>query len=233
MRKLNIYMGVTYVMKQKIHIFTGHFGSGKTEVALNYAIKKRKEGYNVIIIDFDTVNPYFRTKDAEEILIDNGIRLIASKFASTNIDMPVIPEEIMSVFSSDSIIIFDIGGDEDGAYPLGQYSDFIKSHGYEMHLVVNLKRPLTSTAEDFIELIKKLERACRLRVTDIWNNTNIGYLTDVNTINSSYSEIRRLSELTLLPIGCVCGKRKLIENISDSYKKLKMDINIKPVFLRD
>lgn len=217
-------------MKQKIHIFTGHFGSGKTEVALNYALERRQAGYSVIIIDLDTVNPYFRTKDAEKILADQGIKLIASKFASTNIDMPIIPEEVMSVFGSDNIIIFDIGGDEDGAYPLGQYSDFIQSHGYEMHLVTNLKRPLTSNAEAFVDLIKNIEKACRLRITDIWNNTNIGYLTDVNTINSSYSEIRRLSELTLLPIGCVCGKRKVIENTSDTYKKLKMNINIKPVF---
>lgn len=218
------------MLTRKIHIFTGHFGSGKTEVALNYAILNKQRGEKVTIVDLDTVNPYFRTKDAENYLKEQGIKVIASSFASSNIDMPVVPDTVMSVFENDGIIIFDIGGDEDGAFALGQYHDLIEQYGYEMHLIVNFRRPLTEKAEDVSELMENIEKSCRLKITDIWNNTNIGRLTDGHTIEDSMSEAERLSGAAHLPIQYVCGTSEALKSISDKYRKLNIDIKIKPVF---
>ena len=120
------------------YIFAGHFGSGKTEVALNFAKRKAKEGNKVTIIDLDIVNPYFRTADARTVLEENEIQLIASEFANSNLDMPTVAPEVMSVFcKTDGVVIFDVGGDEDGAYALGQFNRFFDK--YEMYFVVNTK----------------------------------------------------------------------------------------------
>ena len=102
-------------MEHRINIFSGHFGSGKTEVALNFAIKQREMGNRVVIVDFDIVNPYFRTNDARGILEEKGIRLIANEYASSNLDMPTVPLNLLSVFDDkDAVIVFDVGGDDDG-----------------------------------------------------------------------------------------------------------------------
>ena len=216
--------------ERKIHIFTGHFGSGKTEVALNYAALKKQEGEKVTIVDLDTVNPYFRTKDAETYLKEQGIKIIVNSFASSNIDMPVVPDTVMSAFENNGIIIFDLGGDEDGAFALGQYHDLIENFGYEMHLIVNFRRPLTEKAEDFAELIENIEKSSRLKITDIWNNTNLGRLTDRGTIEYSFGEAEHLSDITHLPVRYVCGVKDTLKNTPEKYKKLNIEIKIRPVF---
>ena len=137
-------------MKNRIHIFTGHFGSGKTEVALNFALQEKKKGEDVVIVDLDIVNPYFRTNDARNVLMKNG----------TNVDMPTMPLDILSVFNNDnSVVVFDVGGDDDGALALGQYKQYFDKYGYEMHFIVNTKRPLTRTNDELIEIAERIESA--------------------------------------------------------------------------
>ena len=182
-------------MEHRINIFSGHFGSGKTEVALNFAIKQREMGNRVVIVDFDIVNPYFRTNDARGILEEKGIRLIANEYASSNLDMPTVPLNLLSVFDDkDAVIVFDVGGDDDGALALGQYKRYFDVQGYAMHFVVNTKRPLTETAEDLAEIAERIETASRLKFTDIYNNTNLSDKTDSMTIMSGYAEIEKLSQ---------------------------------------
>ena len=92
-------------MKNRIHIFTGHFGSGKTEVALNFALQEKKKGKDVVIVDLDIVNPYFRTNDARNVLMKNGIKVVANNYASSNVDMPTMPLDILSVFNNDNSVV--------------------------------------------------------------------------------------------------------------------------------
>ena len=74
---------------KRITVITGHFGSGKTEFALNYALALKELGLDVIIIDFDIVNPYFRTKDAEQFLLNQKIDVISPEFANLNMEPPL------------------------------------------------------------------------------------------------------------------------------------------------
>lgn len=216
-------------MNNRIHIFSGHFGSGKTEVALNFAVKQRKKGRKVTIVDFDIVNPYFRTNDAREILEENGIKVIANRFASSNLDMPTVPLDIMSVFDdTESVAVFDVGGDDDGAIALGQYRQYFNTLGYKMHLVVNTKRPLTKCAEELLEIARRIEAASGLKFTDIYNNTNLSSATDENTLFSNYAEIERLSQDMGILIERNCGVEAALKNIPDKLRNtaFKMDIYI-------
>lgn len=213
-------------MKYKIQIFSGHFGSGKTEVALNFAMNQKKLGKKVTIVDFDIVNPYFRTNDAKNVLTENGIKLIANDYASTNLDMPTVPLNILSVFEEDSVVIFDVGGDDDGALALGQYKQYFDKYGYEMHFVVNTKRPLTESCEDLLEIAQRIEKASRLTFTDIYNNTNLSVLTDEKTLFSDYGEIEKLSQKMGIIIKKNCGIEAALGNVPEKLKDTVFKMNI-------
>lgn len=213
-------------MGYKIHIFSGHFGSGKTEVALNFAMKQRKSGENVTIVDFDIVNPYFRTNDVRKELAENGIKLIANEYASTNLDMPTVPLNILSVFEEEGTVIFDVGGDDDGAFALGQYKQYFDKYGYEMHFVVNTKRPLTEKCEDLLEIAQRIEYASRLKFTDIYNNTNLSVLTDEKTLFSDYGEIEKLSQKMGILIKKNCGIEAAVKRVPDKLKDTILKMNI-------
>ncbi|MDO5396380.1 MAG: hypothetical protein Q4G33_00455 [bacterium] len=217
--------------KKQIHVFAGHFGSGKTETALNFAMKERAKGKRTAIIDLDIVNPYFRTNDAARELQKMGIRLISNGFASTNLDMPVVPSEVQGVFyGEEEAVIFDVGGDEDGAFALGQYSRFFKTYGYFMHLVINTRRPLTPDALSLYEMARGIESASRLSFTDIYNNTNLAAQTDAEVLTSGIKTAEELSGMMNIPVAYHCGTSDVIKNIPGGYRTFEMDITVKMPF---
>lgn len=187
---------------KRITVFAGHYGSGKTNIAVNYAIYLNDLGNKTVIADLDIVNPYFRTKDSEKILKDKGIKLISSEYANTNVDVPALPAETYSVFADkDCKGVLDVGGDDRGALALGRYVPLIlEENDYEMLFVINKYRFMTGTPEGTIEIMKEIEDACGLKFTGIVNNSNIGEETMVETVVSSMEYAKNVSRLSGLPI---------------------------------
>ncbi len=187
---------------KRIYILAGHYGSGKTNVAVNLALKMKKDGLEVKIADLDIVNPYFRTKDSIKTLTEAGIPLISPAFANTNVDLPALPQEAYSLVQrTDSYAVLDVGGDDRGAYALGRYAPYIlEENNFEMCYVFNCYRPLTRTAEEAFEVIKEIEAACKIPFTAIINNSNVGNDTDADAIIASEKETERLSALTGLSV---------------------------------
>ena len=108
---------------KRITLLAGHYGSGKTNIAVNLAFSLKKMYDNIVVADMDIVNPYFRTKDSIEDFEKAGIKLIASRFAGSNVDLPSLPQEMYSLTDNkDCRGILDIGGDERGALVLGRYA---------------------------------------------------------------------------------------------------------------
>ncbi len=187
---------------KRVTLFAGHYGSGKTNIAVNYAEYLKNEGYSVVIADLDIVNPYFRTKDSIERLKEKEIELISPEYANTNVDLPALPSEIYGVVQNRSRhAVLDIGGDDRGAYALGRFAPYIlEENDYEMIYVANFSRPLTRTAEDAIEVMREIELAGGIKFTAIVNNTNLGQETTIETVLNSSHEAQRLSELSGLPL---------------------------------
>lgn len=214
-------------MYSRLNIFCGHFGSGKSEVAINFAIKLADEGKKVTVVDMDNVNPFFRSTDAKDILEKHGIELIASEFVNTNLDMPTVPQETKKVFCDTSrTVVFDVGGDDDGAYILGQFNSYFMKEQYNMTLVVSTKRPLTETCDELYDMAQRIEYASRLKFCGIANNTNLGSLTDGDTLLSGYEEIRKLSKKMSIPVYMQCGTPKALEKLPDELKKDKFPMTI-------
>ena len=187
---------------KRLTLFAGHYGSGKTNIAVNYALLLAKEGKDVVIADLDIVNPYFRTKDSAEVLEKAGVKLISPQFANTNVDLPALPAEAYRLVQDKSIYgIMDIGGDDRGAYALGRYVPTLKEeNNYRMVFVANASRPLTRTPEEALEVMREIEGACGLQFTDIINNTNLASETTPETVLHSQDYMEKLSALSGLPI---------------------------------
>ena len=201
---------------KRLTLFAGHYGSGKTNIAVNYAMLLADEGKKVCIADLDIVNPYFRTKDSEAELKEKGITLISSRYANTNVDLPAIPAESYRLVQDKSIFgVIDIGGDDRGAYALGRFADAIKAEGdYRMAFVLNRHRPLTSTVEDTVEIMREIEAAAGLEFNCIVNNSNIGSETTDKTLTDSFEFAERLSLETGLPIWLTTAEKSVAEKLS-------------------
>lgn len=207
---------------KRLTLFAGHYGSGKTNIALNYARWLKRQGLPVTIADLDIVNPYFRTKDSEAALAEEGIRLIVSEFANSNVDLPSMPKEAYGLVNDPTVCgVLDIGGDDRGALALGRYTPAIKAEGeYEMLFVVNKARPLTRTVADTLEVMHEIEEACDLPFTAIVNNTNLGLQTTAEDVLASVSYANALSEATGLPIKMTCAADYLCKTLEGEIPNL-------------
>ena len=203
---------------KRLTLFAGHYGSGKTNLAVNYALLLAKEGKKVCIADLDIVNPYFRTKDSAAVLDKAGIDLISPQFANSNVDLPALPAESYRLVQDLSTYgIMDIGGDDRGAYALGRYVPAIKAENdYRMIFVANSYRPLTRTPEEALEVMREIEEACGLAFTDIVANANLGTETTPETVLDSVPYMEKLSELSGLPIFAYSAVSSVAEALNGS-----------------
>ena len=196
---------IKYLSGKKIIIVCGHYGTGKTNLSVNLAIKlKEQTGLVYTLADMDIVNPYFRSADNIKDLQNNGVDFIVPPFANTNIDLPTVPPEIYSVFDDkNKRAIIDVGGDGNGAVVLGMFAERIKRvnpESFEMIYVVNKYRQLISDAESAAELAGIIEQKSKLKITSVINNSNIGVLTTAQDILDSMKYARKVSDMLNAPL---------------------------------
>ena len=198
-----------------VTLVCGHYGSGKTNIAVNMAFDLKKQYPDTAIADLDIVNPYFRTTDSRKELTEAGIRVIASEYAGTNLDAPALPAEIYAITeNADMKTIVDVGGDDRGALALGRIAPAILESGeYDMLLVINKYRPLTPDAESTVEVMHEIEAACRLPFTGIVNNSNLGELTTADTVLESAKYAEEVSRLSGLPIVLTTARADIADEL--------------------
>ncbi|MCX7903934.1 MAG: ATP-binding protein [Caloramator sp.] len=200
----------------RIRVFTGHFGSGKTEIAINYALKLNEEGKKVAIADLDIVNPYFCTRDQTEYLEEKGIKVIATPKEFSNAELGTVPLNTLTVFNDKSYeVVLDVGGDDQGAVALGQYNKYFREEDYDMYFVINTTRPLTSDANSIIKYIDEIQRASRLKVKYLVNNTNLSYETTVDMIKEGYEIVKEVSEKINIPIAFTAVREDLALQVKE------------------
>ena len=207
---------------KRITIIAGHYGSGKTNLAVNMAYELRQRYDNVVLADADIVNPYFRSKDSEAELARAGIRLICSKYANSNVDIPAMPQELYAITDDRTIrAVMDIGGDDRGAYALGRFSEAIaQENDYDMLAVVNMYRPQTRDAADTVEILREIEAAARLCFTGIVNNSNLGSETSAEDVLASLPYAQEIADNMNIPIVMTGVKAELYEALKGSIKAL-------------
>lgn len=184
-----------------ITILCGHYGCGKTNLALNLALAAARSPGPVTLCDLDVVNPYFRSSEYRSLLEGQGVRVIAPVFAGTTLDTPTLPPELASIFSPQSGRVFiDAGGDDAGVTALGGLSGRLKESGYEMLYVVNRYRALSQTPEEAAALLREIEAASRLRAAGIVNNSHLGAETTAECLIEGRKFGEETARLTGLPL---------------------------------
>lgn len=212
---------------KRVTIVCGHYGSGKTNVALNMAYELKAQGKDVTIADLDIVNPYFRTKDSTDELTARGIKLICSDYAGTNLDIPALPDEMYAVTDDKSRhFVLDIGGDDRGALALGRLAPAIVSEGnYEMLAVINKFRPLTRDTGSTVEVLREIEYAGGINFTGIINNSNLGGDTCAEDVIKSSDYAESVAAAMNLPIVATAVKEELYSGLCgkvDDLLKVKL-----------
>ena len=211
---------------EKFVIFVGGFGSGKSELAINEALKKVREG-RCSLVDLDIVNPYFRSGERGDVLGEAGVRLIAPPFALHKIEITSLSPEIFSIFTAGpGWAVIDAGGDPIGATALGQYKpnfDAMGAENVETLLVVNCFRPLADTVDKAIDLMRKIEFTSRQSITGLVNNANLVDQTTAADIAEGYETVREMSIKTGIPVRKTSGTKKALDAFEKEAKRLGLD----------
>ena len=196
---------------KRITILCGHYGTGKTNVAVNLALAMAKTREKVTVADLDIVNPYFRTLDSAADLSAAGIRMICSRFANSNVDIPSLPPDLYAITDDHSHrVVIDVGGDDSGAMVLGRLAPAITAEdSYEMYLVVNRYRPLTPDVPSTVEVMGEIEAASKLRFSGIVNNSNIGTETTAQDVLDSVAYATELAKAAGLPLVATTVEERL------------------------
>jgi len=208
--------------EKRVTLFAGHYGSGKTSLAVSYARRLAARGRAVTLADLDIVNPYFRAKDSAAELEALGVRVIASPYANSNVDLPSLPQELYAVVDDRSrFAVLDVGGDDRGALALGRYAPGILAEGgYEMLLVINQYRPLSRDAAGTLEILREIEAAGGLRFTGIVNNSNLGRETEARTVLDSLTYAEAVARGSGLPIRMTAVDERLFPELAGRIENL-------------
>jgi MinD-like ATPase involved in chromosome partitioning or flagellar assembly len=213
---------------KRIRVVVGHYGSGKTEFSVNYAVKLAKEGKKVALVDLDVVNPYFRSREKADELGRMGIRVIGSSQTSgIALDVPAIAADIYSPLQDESYdVVIDVGGDPAGARTLGRYYSYFTDGNYDMFFVLNANRPETQTVEKAIEYLRKIEDMARAKATGIINTTHMLKSTTVEDILKGQDLAEKVSEKTGIPIRYIVAlehvAKELPSNLNGEIFPIKL-----------
>lgn len=216
--------------EKRINIFIGAFGSGKSEIAVNYTLELNKTFSNLAIVDLDIVNPFFRSADAHEVMNSHGIRLIKPIYANTSMDVPALPPEINSVLEDKRYtVVLDVGGDDLGAKAVSTYKSFIEKDSYNMFFVVNTLRPFTNTPERIEEMLDSVEAATRLKITHVVNNTNLLNYTNPDDVMAGNDIIKKVAAKKEISFGFISAMPKTAQELKKctNDKILELDEFIK------
>lgn len=219
---------------KKYTVLAGNYGSGKTEISLNLAVRAAAEGKRTMLVDLDIVNPFFRSSEHEAYLKSLGIKVVKPNFANTTVDVPSLPAEIYSAFDLElDAVIFDVGGDPVGAAALGILQDKFRAHAKETEFlyVVNAARPLQETPEAILEMMRQIEAASRLKATAFVNNTNLARQTDASVVLAGEEVVAELCRKTGLEKKCTAVSEELAGRAMVEGEVLPIHLYMRPDWL--
>jgi hypothetical protein len=196
-------------------IFVGNFGSGKTEVAVNFARYVQSGGESPVhLIDLDVVNPYFRSREAIHVLAQEGISVVAPKGEKFYAELPIIVPEVRALLqTSPGRVILDVGGDDLGATVLSSLRDAIPEGSYQLWMVLNVRRPFTDTEDGAVAMLEKIERASGLKITGLISNTHLLHETTAEIVREGIDLAKKVSRRCLLPIPFVAVREKIVQAV--------------------
>ncbi len=211
---------------RRINIFCGGFGSGKTEVAVNFSLRMRELGHRVSIADLDIVNLYFRSRQVREHLRSQGIDVLIPGGALANADLPVIVPEVKGAIEGRSsnvegpgtkderttpVVVLDLGGDPAGARVMASIAEGMRPEEYSGLFVLNSRRPFTATVEAAKRMMDDISVAARIGVDRIVVNSHLIDETTPTVIEEGIALGEKLAGATGAKIAFVAVQRVMLD----------------------
>lgn len=200
---------------KKFIVLIGNYGSGKTEIAINLAVKSAAAGKSTLVIDLDKVNDYFRMSDRVDVLRENKVNLVSPTFAGQGVTPSNMSAAVASAFAGDwDLCVFDVGGDAAGAMSLGRYhQDFaaLREGQLEVYDIVNVFRPMSESPDKILKLKEEMEGFARLEVTGFVNNSNLLNYASADDIRQGYEVLRETSKISGIPVKHTTGRKEFVE----------------------
>ena len=197
-----------------IVIIVGNFGSGKTEVAINLAVNRKRSGIDVRIADLDLVNTYFRTREARKPLAELGIEVVLPPEKYLQADLPILSPVIAGLIRRPSqLTLIDAGGNDVGATVLASLADPFRKKRVHMLQVVNPYRPFTDTVTGCLRMRDQIEKASKMTINGIVGNANLIDETTVEDIYKGYDFVKAFSEQSRLPLEFITASAELLPEI--------------------
>ena len=208
-------------------IFAGGFGSGKSEVAVNFAIDMAKRSQKTILADLDLVNPFFASRDAKEKLINKNVRLVAPGGKLAFGDVPNLPTEIIALMKQDNDMLIDLAGDEVGSLVIGYLSKLVMERGnYEFYLVINPYRPFAGELESIKELRQLLEKAGLIKFTGIISNPNMVEETNLDLVLKGHRRVVEFAVELELPVKYLTVEERVYNCLPHEYHNIAKIIEL-------
>lgn len=205
----------------KNFVFIGLFGSGKTEVAINYALKLRKEHEKVAIADVDIISPYFRTRDAIDVLEERGVKVITPPGALKHADLPIVTGAVAGYLNNPEYkTVLDVGGEENGVVVVGYLKPHLKDA--EVYMVVNTRRPFTSTVEGIVKTYEQLSRVGKIKIDYLINNANLSVETTKDVVLEGEEILKEASKVLNVPVKYTVVP-DFLEDFETEFPKLKIE----------
>jgi len=206
--------------RYKVHIFIGMFGSGKTELALNTAIKLKEHKDLVAIADLDFISPYFRVRDKKDILEEQGVKVITPPKKYMYADVPIVAAQISGYITNPEFkTVLDVGGNEEGVRVLGSLKNYIETVDSVIYFVINTKRPFMQEKENIIRNLRLIEQSSRCKVDYLVANTNLQDETTKEIINHGEDLLEEVSAETNIPIAFTVVSEKFNNDVTTKFKK--------------
>lgn len=214
-----------------IYIFTGHFGSGKTETSVNFALKMKEmyknENRKIALIDMDIVNPFFRSADSKAYLENQGIRVEVPLYANSNVDVPALTPQMEGLIENEDYdVIIDVGGDDIGAKAVGRYSDIIKQRPYQQFFVVNVNRPFTNTIEKAVKIFDEIELTSNINATGFINSGNMMDDTTCSDCLRGNEFALKLAEKKNIPVAYHAITDSIADTMITEYGNIFTEENV-------
>jgi len=216
------------LFEKRITIFAGHFGSGKTEVAVNFALHMKTLHPQVAILDFDIVNPFFRTADAKQTLEAHGISVFLPENANKNVEASNFPLEVNTVFANKALYaIFDVGGDDLGAKAISRFRSKFLKDSFDLFFVVNARRPMTDSVEKIVAMCREIEESAGIKPTGLINNTNLLQFTTKEVIEEGNDLLGAAAKVLACPLVFTSGMEPVLSEANlDGIEKFVLNKNI-------
>jgi len=215
---------------RRIKVVVGHYGSGKTEIAVNMALTLASRA-PAMLIDLDIVNPFFRSAEVKPVLESRGVEVIHPTYALTGVDIPILPAEVERAFTTERFSVFAVGCDDDGAAALGRYCARFVACPADVYFAINPFRPRSSEVSQALALMETVGRRARIPVTGLAINANLGSETRPEELLSGRAFVERVAKESGVPVAFEAGLPEALEGVPFKYPRLPIARYLKPEWM--